>query len=260
MAKKTALVVNDDGIRAPGLRLMVELASTLWETYIVTPKEEQSGMGKAISMRVISAEPYEYAPGIPAYAIGGTPADAVLLGIDHLMPRKPDIVLSGMNLGPNLGIEDYLDSGTIGAAIEAALHKIPAVAASLAITKQDKLKGNYGFDCARDLLRQLLTAISSERDSVPPGEIVSLNVPHPDCRGVAATKVSARTMDGVHIRVQGGYAIKPWDMSFYGTGEPDSDINAVVVQKKASVSVVNLNLESRQETATRLAERLSLSK
>jgi hypothetical protein len=67
-------------------------------------------------------------------------------------------------------------------------------------------------------------------------------------------------MDGVHIRVQGGYAIKPWDMSFYGTGEPDSDINAVVVQKKASVSVVNLNLESRQETATRLAERLSLSK
>ena len=260
MAKKTALVVNDDGIRSPGLRLMAELANTLWETCVITPKEEQSGTGKAISMGVISAEPYEYDLGIPAYAIGGTPADAVLLGIDHLMPKKPDIVLSGVNLGPNLGIEDYLDSGTIGAAIEAALHKIPAVAVSLAMTKQDKLKGNYGFDCTRVLLRQLLTTISSEENPVFPGEIVSLNVPHPDCRGVAGSTVSARAMEDIHIRVQGGYTIRPWDMSFYGTGELDSDINAVVVQKKASVSVVNLNMESRQEAATRLAERLSLNK
>jgi len=259
MAKKTALVVNDDGIGASGLKLMVELASTLWETHVITAKEEQSGTGKAISMGVISAEPYDYELGVPAYAIRGTPADAVLLGIEHLMPRKPDIVLSGMNLGPNLGIEDYLDSGTIGAAIEAALHKIPAVAASLAITKKEKLAGDYRFDCARDLLNQLLVVISSEPNSVSPGEIVSLNIPHPNCRGVVASKVSARTMDSAYIRVQGGYAIRPWDMSFYGAGEPDSDINAVVIQKKASVSVVDLNLESRQEAAARLTDRLSVN-
>jgi len=260
MAKRMALVVNDDGIRASGLQLMVELANSLWEVHVVTPREEQSGTGKAISMGVISAEPYNYELGVPAYAVRGTPADAVLLGIEHLLPRRPDIVLSGMNLGPNLGIEDYLDSGTIGAAIEAALHKIPAVAASLAITKQEKLAGNYRFDCARNLLNQLLVAVDSDQGLVPPGEIVSLNIPHPDCRGVVASKVSGRTMDGVYIRAQAGYTIRPWDMSFYGTGEPDSDINAVVIQKKASVSVVNLNLESRQEAATRFAERLSLSK
>jgi len=260
MAKKTALVVNDDGIRSPGLRTMAELASTPWDAYVVAPKEEQSGTGKAISMGVISAERYEYDLGIPAYAIGGTPADAVLLGIDHLVPEKPDIVLSGVNLGPNLGIEDFLDSGTIGASIEAAIHGIPTVAASLAISKGDKLKGRYGFGCAKDLLQRLFKVISSEENPVAPGEIVSLNVPYPDCRGVAASRVSARTMDSIHIRTGGGYTIRPWDMSLYGEGEPDSDINAVVIQKKASISVVNLNLESRQGVAARLAEGLSLSK
>jgi len=259
MEKKIALVVNDDGIRSPGLDLMAELASEYWDVYVVAPEEERSGTGKAITMGTISAKECELKGTVQAYAISGTPADAVLLGIDYLLPRPPEVVLSGINLGPNLGIEDYLDSGTIGGAMEASIHDIPSVAASLAMSKEDKLAKRYEMRHARAVLRDLLKILSSSRDLFVKGDIVSLNVPHPDCRGIVATRVSQREMRNVHMKVDGGYAIRPWTMSFYGEGEPGSDINAVVVQRKASVSVVNLRLESQLETASRIANKVTAS-
>lgn len=259
MKAKTALVVNDDGIRSPGLAVMAELASRFWEVHVVAPKEERSGAGKSITMGVISVEEHELAGTSSAYAISGTPADAVLLGIDYLLPKEPDIVLSGVNLGPNLGIEDYLDSGTIGAAMEASIHGVPSVAASLAMSKEDKLAERYDMGNARALLNELLEVLSSSHDTLANGEMVSLNVPHPDCTGVVATRVSQRAMRKVHMKVNGGYAIRPWVMSLYGEGEPGSDISAVVAQRKASISVVNLRLESRMESAYRIAEKVATS-
>jgi len=259
MERKTALVVNDDGIRSPGLDLMVELASEFWDVFVVAPEEERSGTGKAITMGPISVKECKVEGTVQAYAICGTPADAVLLSIDYLLPQAPDVVLSGVNLGPNLGVEDYLDSGTIGGAMEASIHGIPSVAASLAMSKEDKLAKRYEMGHTRVVLHYLLEILSSSPDLFVKGDIVSLNVPHPDCKGIVATRVSRREMRNVHMKVDGGYAIKPWTMSFYGEGELGSDVNAVVVQRKASVSVVNLRLESQLETASRIAHKVAAS-
>ncbi len=125
------LITNDDGINAPGLvtltKIATELAGPQGEVWTVAPAFEQSGVGHCISYThpMINAKLAER-----RYAVEGSPADCVLAGVyDVLGGHKPDLVLSGVNRGNNAG-ENVLYSGTIGAAIEAALHGIPAIALS----------------------------------------------------------------------------------------------------------------------------------
>ncbi|MGV8954386.1 MAG: 5'/3'-nucleotidase SurE [Cypionkella sp.] len=125
------LITNDDGINAPGLvtltKIATELAGPQGEVWTVAPAFEQSGVGHCISYThpMINAKLSHR-----RYAVEGSPADCVLAGLyDVLDGAKPDLVLSGINRGNNAG-ENVLYSGTVGAAIEAALHGIPAIALS----------------------------------------------------------------------------------------------------------------------------------
>ena len=124
------LITNDDGIMAPGLEVLHGLASQLagptGEVWTVAPQSEQSGVGHCISYtKPVLVHQY----GHRKFAIEGSPADCVLAGLNDLMPCKPDLVLSGVNKGNN-SAENTLYSGTIGAAMEAALAGIPAIARS----------------------------------------------------------------------------------------------------------------------------------
>lgn len=125
------LVTNDDGIAAPGLRaaeaIAAELAGTAGEVWTVAPAFEQSGVAHAISyVRPMRIEPL----GPRRFAVEGSPADCVLAGLgDVLADSPPDLVLSGVNRGRNVA-EDTLYSGTVGAAMEAALAGVPAIALS----------------------------------------------------------------------------------------------------------------------------------
>jgi 5'-nucleotidase len=124
------LITNDDGIMAPGLLVLHDIATEIagpnGEVWIVAPQSEQSGVGHCISY----TKPvlvHQYGP--KRYAVEGSPADCVLAGLNDLLPKKPDLVLSGVNKGNNAA-ENTLYSGTIGAAIEGALAGIPAIALS----------------------------------------------------------------------------------------------------------------------------------
>ena len=124
------LITNDDGITAPGLAVLSEIALQIagpqGEVWTVAPHFEQSGVGHCISY----TKPvlvHDYGPNI--YSVEGTPADCVLAGLHDLLPKQPDLILSGVNKGNN-SAENTLYSGTIGAAIEAALAGIPAIALS----------------------------------------------------------------------------------------------------------------------------------
>jgi 5'-nucleotidase len=126
------LVSNDDGITAPGIRTLVELMSDLGEVVVVAPDSPQSGMGHAITigntLRLYEADIF---PGIQAYKCSGTPADCVKLAKHHVLKdRKPDLVVSGINHGSNTSIS-VLYSGTMSAAIEAAIEGMPAIGFSL---------------------------------------------------------------------------------------------------------------------------------
>lgn len=125
------VVTNDDGIFAPGIRALAVAAASFGEVAVIAPSREQSGMSHAITVdRPLRMEKIDAIPGFEnrCFMVDGTPADCVKMAV-HGLGLQPDMVLSGINMGENLGT-DVLYSGTVSAAIEAVLLGIPAVAVS----------------------------------------------------------------------------------------------------------------------------------
>lgn len=123
------LVTNDDGVDAPGLVALARACADLGETRVVVPDRERSWVGKAITRFDPVRVEDVIRQGVPIHAISGYPADAVQLGI-HALGPPPDLVVSGINLGYNHGAGFLMSSGTVGAAVEAWISGIPAVALS----------------------------------------------------------------------------------------------------------------------------------
>jgi len=121
------LVTNDDGIRAPGIRVLAEVLRSIGEVTVVAPDRERSAVGHALTLHH-PLRATEIRPSV--FAVDGTPTDCVNLGIHTLLGSRPDIVVSGINCGANMG-DDITYSGTVSAAMEATLMGIPALAVSL---------------------------------------------------------------------------------------------------------------------------------
>lgn len=125
------LVTNDDGVTAPGIQNLVEAVRGLGKIVVVAPDKPQSGMGHAITIgSPIRLQPIQLYEGIEAYSCTGTPVDCVKLAVDKVLHRKPDICLSGINHGANHSI-NVIYSGTMSAAVEAAIESIPSIGFSL---------------------------------------------------------------------------------------------------------------------------------
>jgi 5'-nucleotidase len=125
------LITNDDGVNAPGIRNLVEAVRDLGKIVVVAPDKPQSGMGHAITIGVpLRLHPVSIFEGIEAWQCSGTPVDCVKLAVDKILHRKPDLCLSGINHGANHSI-NVIYSGTMSAAVEAAIESIPSVGFSL---------------------------------------------------------------------------------------------------------------------------------
>lgn len=162
------LITNDDGVRAPGLLALAQALQPLGEITIAAPSENQSGKGHSITFAdPIYVDQVTIGGGLPAFSIAATPATCVKVGIRALMTAKPDLVVSGINRGYNLGMVTYV-SGTIGAAREAALMRIPAIASSLSDTES-----NYGP--AAEIVRQVVEVVKT--NGLEPGVFLNVNVP-----------------------------------------------------------------------------------
>jgi 5'-nucleotidase len=138
------LLTNDDGIDAPGLAIMEQIAAELArEVWVVAPEHDQSGVSHAISLHHALRVSQQ---GERRFGITGTPGDCAVMGICHLMPEAPQLLLSGVNRGLNLGMETVF-SGTVGGAMTAMMLGVPALALSQAFTKRDAVP----WDTARSL-------------------------------------------------------------------------------------------------------------
>ncbi len=125
------LITNDDGITAPGIRALVEAVKDLGKVVVVAPDKPNSGMGHAITIgHPLRLHPSHQFEGIESYQCSGTPVDCVKLAVDKVLHRKPDICLSGINHGANHSI-NVIYSGTMSAALEAAIEGIPSIGFSL---------------------------------------------------------------------------------------------------------------------------------
>ena len=131
MSKPSILISNDDGIFAPGIYALWQAMSEIGDTIVVAPNTEKSAVGHAITISdPIRIEEVRRSNGFKGYAVNGTPADSVKIAVKSIMKDKPDIIVSGINAGANVG-QSLLYSGTISAASEGTLLGIPSIAISL---------------------------------------------------------------------------------------------------------------------------------
>ena len=172
------LVVNDDGVLAPGITALAETASRLGEVWVVAPVEQCSGMSQKLTIfDELHLRPVEFpVPVRGAWSLRGTPADCVKIALDHLLDFRPDYVFSGVNNGWNAGF-DIAYSGTVGACYEAVMNGVPAIAFSA--------KWDSDLSLARAMMEPLARELIALGQA--PGEIWNVNFPGgsvEECRGV----------------------------------------------------------------------------
>lgn len=176
------MVTNDDGIHAPGIRALAEAMQELGNVTVVAPDRERSAAGHSLTLHS-PLRIFELHKGW--YAVDGTPTDCVNMGIHNMLPVTPDLVVSGINHGANLG-DDVTYSGTVAAAMEANLMGIPAIAFSLAtFDKSDKFS-----DAAKMAVRIARQVISN---GLPADTFLNVNIPN--CR-LAEMKPTLVTRQG----------------------------------------------------------------
>ena len=177
------LLTNDDGVGARGLAALAEYVGDLGDVTIVAPDTERSAVGHAITLSdPLRVSEYDHPTGLKAYSVSGTPADCVKIAVRALLKSPPDIVLSGINQGANLGT-NVLYSGTVSAATEAAMLGIASAAFSLADPH------HADFAPAAAFARRL--AVEIHQRGLPGGVSLNVNIPPrpgSDIRGVAVTR------------------------------------------------------------------------
>ena len=176
------LVTNDDGINAPGLRLLISIMTTIGDVVVVAPDSPQSGMGHAITIdstlyvRKLSSQ----GPQIE-YSCSGTPADCVKLAIRELLDRKPDLCVSGINHGSNSSI-NVIYSGTMSAALEAGIEGIPAIGFSLL-----DYKWEANFDACETFVKTVTQ--NALNQGLPKGIVLNVNIPNLSKENIKGIKV-----------------------------------------------------------------------
>ena len=126
------LLTNDDGITSPGIAALRRALKPLGEIITIAPAQNNSAVARSITIdRNLSVEPLAFADGGSGWAVDGTPCDCVRIALTGQLAPRPDAVVAGINLGANMG-DDVTYSGTVGAALEGALHDLPAIAVSVA--------------------------------------------------------------------------------------------------------------------------------
>jgi len=242
----TILLINDDGIHSIGLLALKKQLEKIGKVIVVAPKDERSGIGKALTAsNHVKIMETRLGDGSKAYAITGTPADAYFLAVNKIIQRLPDLLVAGINLGPNLGIDDLLNSGTLGAAMEAAIHGVPAIAVSYCIRAMNEAREKKEIT-----LEELEpTASIAQRASryvlekgMPLGVgVISINVPEKaDPKEVEITRLSYKGYGDIYTEQRDGYKIMGWSLDVYPDDEPGTDIYAI--KKKGCVSVTPITL------------------
>jgi 5'-nucleotidase len=197
------LVTNDDGIAAPGLRALAKSLAHIGTVTIVAPAHERSAAAQSLTLRqpIFCEQIAER-----EWSVEGTPADAMILAFHTLLAQRPDLVVSGINRGSNLG-ENVYYSGTIGAAMEGAINRVPSIAISVAARPREA-----DFAPATEFIQRLAPLVL--REGLPKGVLLNVNVPNPWNGRVRFTRQSPKITRNV---LQKGE--DPRDRTYYWLNE-----------------------------------------
>lgn len=249
--KLRILLSNDDGFDAPGMETLRQIAEALSDDiYVVAPAKEQSGASRSLTLhdplRINKFSDREY-------SVDGTPTDCVMMAMNYLFKDKqPDLILSGVNRGGNLG-EDVLYSGTVAAASEGTLLGVRSVAISQCILDPEEIHWDTAADMAPQIIRTLL--------ETPWGDDVLMNINFPgvtkeEVSGIKITSQGKRDLSNLTIddRVDARGRDYFWLGYRPSLGEPTAgtDLHSVI-NREVSVTPLKLNL-TEQQLATRLSK------
>lgn len=198
--KPTILITNDDGVTAPGIAALVEVAKQFGRVVVVAPDAPQSGMGHAITIgKPLRINPVHLFGDVEAYQCSGTPVDCVKLAVDKILHKKPDFCFSGINHGSNASI-NVIYSGTMSAAMEASIEHIPAVGFSYL---------DYSFDADFSIAQQVAHEMMHHliKGDLPKHALYNVNIP----------KITSKQYKGLKICRQ---ANAKWKESFVERIDP----------------------------------------
>ena len=236
------LLTNDDGYLSPGLHALRRVLSELGEVWVLAPEKNWSAASRTRvfhkPLRVYSAQ---LPDGSVVHVTNGSPSDCVLLAVLGLAPRRPDLVVAGINAGANLG-RDVTYSGTVSAAMEGAQAGIPSLAVSVDVTGEPEESPDYDR-AARIALRLAQELLQNQR--IPPGVCLNVNVPRGVPKGIKVTRLGGKIWTEELVR---GKDPRGRDFFWFSgemqstppEGEEDTDIWAVL---SGYVSVTPLHLD-----------------
>ncbi len=250
------LITNDDGYTSPGLHLLYEIATRFGEVLVFSTEYPRSAVGHTITfMRPLRMYKARYMD-IELYVTDGTPVDAIHLAIE-VVGFKPDLVLSGINVGENLTLQHIFYSGTVAAAIEAALIGIPAVAISANVTSFRDFYDTRLREIATTFIGRLLRAIA-ERGFPEHVDVLSINIPNP-----YRYKECVKVVRAARLRWKAGFEERKdprgqpyyWMCCRYLEPEPDTDVYAVEVEGCIAVTPIRLDLANVDDKTIELVKR-----
>ncbi len=219
--KHVILLTNDDGFYSKGIEVLRQHLEDLADVFIVAPDREKSATSLSLTLhRPLRVKRIEG----NVYAVDGTPADCVYLAIQKLLPRKPSLLISGLNHGPNVGQQDISYSGTVAGAIQGAFLGVPSVAISVLHDNEKQYSFDFSARVARGLAKKLLD------HKLPPGIPLNINIPPPPVKGIKIVKLGQKRYNPKIIQKK-----DPRQRTYYwiGTGAPkaigdnNSDVKAI---------------------------------
>ncbi len=187
MSKPLILITNDDSIHAPGLRNLIRFMLPLGEVVVVAPDKPQSGMGHAITItHPLYLQKLRTDASLVEYSCSGTPVDCVKIAIDKVLPRKPDLLVSGINHGSNSSI-NVIYSGTLSAALEGVMEGVPSIGFSLL---------DYSYDADFSPCEPYVQALARRvlHDGLPARTGLNVNFPSALAQGFAGVKICRQAM------------------------------------------------------------------
>lgn len=253
--RKQILLTNDDGIESPGLWAAAEALSTLGFVTVAAPRQQFSGAGRSHPIHsdgTITPRQLQIGHQIwTAYAVGGSPAQAVVFGVLDLLPKKPDLIVSGINYGENIG-NSITSSGTVGAALEGAALGIPALAVSLQITDGNYLgySSDVPFATAAHFTR-LFAKRALEEGFPPDVHVLKIDVPY-NASPQTPWRTARQAMSPYYVpRVSrtgslDGPGLINYDITFGPeVTPPGTDAHTLAVEHMVAVTPLSLDMTSR---------------
>ena len=253
------LLVNDDGIKSIGLLTLKKELENIGEILVVAPRNKMSGAGKSLTFHnIIRVEKTVLSDGSKGYSIDGTPADAVMIGLYKLSKKPPDLLVSGINLGHNMNIDDIFSSGTLGAAFEGAIHNIPSLAVSCFVHEVPSLESDGRVALEELKMSAKIARKASDyilKNGMPEDvDVISINVPeNADDTKIKITNISYLGYSDIYLEHKDGYIVK-CNGGRFRDEDSETDVYTINNERVISITPITLRFPHKRERMKELRE------